>query len=131
MKYVYPVVFYDDVNSVGVNVVDLPGCHTFGDDIAHALLEAKEVIELWLYHAENENKPIPTPSALENIQLKQYESLTLVAADTDAYRKANDVRAVKKVISIPSWLNYQAERVNAPFAQILKQGLMDYLQDGK
>jgi hypothetical protein len=29
---------------------------------------------------------------------------------------------------IPSWLNHQAEKANAPFSQILQQGLKEYLR---
>jgi hypothetical protein len=54
--------------------------------------------------------------------------LTLIAADTDEYRQANDTRAIKKTLSIPSWLNHQAEKANAPFSQILQQGLKEYLR---
>jgi len=51
-----------------------------------------------------------------------------IAADTDEYRKANDTRAVKKTLSIPAWLNRRAETANAPFSQILQQGLKEYLR---
>jgi len=52
----------------------------------------------------------------------------MVAADTDEYRRQNDTRAVKKTLSIPAWLNYRAEKANAPFSQILQQGLKEYLR---
>ena len=126
MKYAYLAVLYPDDGKVGVSVPDLPGCHTFGDDKADALLMAKDAIEMWLWDAENKNEPIPCAS--ETLQHEAGEILTLIAADTDAYRKANDTRAVKKTLSIPSWLNHQAEKANAPFSQILQQGLKEYLQ---
>lgn len=126
MKYVYPAILYPDDGKIGVTVPDLPGCHTFGDDIADALFMAKDAIEMWLWHAENENKIIPAAS--KNLATKKGETLNLVAADTDEYRKANDTRAVKKTLSIPSWLNHQAEKANAPFSQILQQGLKEYLK---
>lgn len=126
MKYAYPVILYPDDGKIGVTVPDLPGCHTFGDDKADALFMAKDAIEMWLWNAENEKLPIPTPS--ESLPTKSNEILTLIAADTDEWRRANDTRAVKKTLTIPSWLNSQAEKANAPFSQILQQGLKDYLQ---
>jgi len=126
MKYVYPVILYEDDGKVGVTVPDLPGCHTFGDDVADALFMAKDAIEMWLWNAENENMTIP--SASKHLATEKGETVNLVAADTDEYRKANDTRAIKKTLSIPSWLNHQAEKANAPFSQILQQGLKDYLQ---
>ena len=125
MKYVYPVILYEDDGKIGVTVPDLPGCHTFGDDIADALLMAKDAVEMWLWSAEN--KGIKIPPASENPLHEPNETLTLVAADTDEWRCANDTRSVKKTLSIPSWLNVQAEKANAPFSQILQEGLKEYL----
>jgi len=107
-------------------VPDLPGCHTFGKDIADALLMARDAIEMWLWSAEDEKINIPSPS--QNLQAEPGETLTLIPADTDEYRKAHDTKSVKKTLSIPSWLNHQAEKANAPFSQILQQGLKEYLQ---
>ena len=126
MKYVYPAILYPDDGKIGVTVPDLPGCHTFGDDMADALFMAKDAIEMWLWNAENEALPIPTPS--DALHCEPSKTLTLIAADTDEYRKANDTRAVKKTLSIPAWLNSQAEKANAPYSQILQQGLKEYLR---
>jgi predicted RNase H-like HicB family nuclease len=125
MKYAYPAILYPDGVAVGVRVPDLPGCFTFGRDRAEALLMAKDAVEMWLWDAENNQEPIPQPS--DSLPAGQGETLTLVAADTDEYRRANDTRAVKKTLSIPAWLNYKAEKANAPFSQILQQGLKEYL----
>ena len=125
MKYVYPVILYPDDGKIGVTVPDLKGCHTFGDDIADALVMAKDAIEMWLWDAENSNESIPPASA--SLPVSDGEMLTLVLADTDEWRKAHDNRAVKKTLTLPSWLNTQAEKANAPFSQILQQGLKEYL----
>jgi len=125
MKYVYPAILYADESKIGVTVPDLPGCHTYGEGVPDALFLAKDAIEMWLWHAENTALPIPPAS--KELPVKPGETLTLIAADTDAYRKANDTRAVKKTLSLPSWLNTQAEMANAPFSQILQEGLKAYL----
>jgi len=125
MKYVYPVILYTDDDKVGVTIPDLPGCHTYGEDKADALLAAKDAVEMWLWSAENEGVKIPTPS--DALDVTEGQVMTLVAADTDEWRRANDTRSVKKTLSIPSWLNVQAEKANAPFSQILQEGLKEYL----
>jgi predicted RNase H-like HicB family nuclease len=125
MKYVYPAILYPDDDKIGVTVPDLPGCHTYGDNKADALLMAKDAVEMWLWDAENSSELVPAAS--ETLSLEPGETLTLIAADTDEFRRANETRAVKKTLTIPSWLNYQAEKVNAPFSQILQQGLKEYL----
>lgn len=126
MKYAYPVILYPDDNQIGVEVPDLPGCITFGENMADALFMAKDAMEMWLWHAENEGLAIPAPSG--NLQPDQGETITLIAADTEEYRKAHDSKAVKKTLTIPSWLNHKAEKANAPFSQILQEGLKSYLQ---
>lgn len=126
MKYVYPAILFPDDGQIGVTVPDLPGCHTYGVDMADALFMAQDAVEMWLWNAENNSTPIPQAS--ETLPIAPGETLTLIAADTDEYRKENDSRAVKKTLSIPAWLNHQAEKANAPFSQILQQGLKEYLR---
>jgi len=123
---VYPVILYPVDDKIGVTIPDLPGCHTFGEDMADALLAAKDAIEMWLWDAENKVEYIPCAS--EVIDITDGQTLTLVAADTDEWRRAHDTRSVKKTLSVPSWLNAQAEKANAPFSQILQEGLKEYLR---
>ena len=126
MKYVYPAILFPDDGQIGVKVPDLPGCFTYGRDKADALFMAKDAIEIWLWSAENDKASIPPAS--DSLPLELGEILTLIAADTDEYRRANETRAIKKTLSIPSWLNALAEKANAPFSQILQEGLKNYLQ---
>ena len=126
MKYVYPVILYPDDDKTGATVPDLLGCHTYGNTVADALFMAKDAMEMWLWNAENEGMVIPRPS--DSVKPGKNETVTLIAADTDEYRKTNDNKAIKKTLSIPSWLNREAEKANAPFSQILQQGLKEYLK---
>jgi len=125
VKYVYPAILFPDKGTVGVKVPDLPGCFTYASNTAEALLMAKDAVEMWLWDAENNKESIPSPSA--SLVSEPNETITLIAADTDEYRRANDTRAVKKTLTIPAWLNYKAEQHNAPFSQILQEGLKAYL----
>ena len=130
MKYVYPAVFTAEEGKILVSVPDLPGLHTFGNNMADALYMVQDAIEMWLWDAENKSESIPSASSFKEISEKYKSSehiVSLVAADTDEYRRQNDTRAVKKTLSIPAWLNYKAEMANAPFSQILQQGLKEYL----
>jgi len=126
MKYVYPAVVYPDEKYICISVPDLPGCFTYGKDMAEALDMGKDALEMWLWSAENEKLPIPQAS--KTLPTKDGETLTLILADTDAWRRENDKRSVKKTLTVPAWLNNQAEKANAPFSQILQQGLKEYLK---
>jgi len=128
MKYVYPVIIYPDDEMISATVPDLPGCHTFGENVADALIMAKDAIEMWLWDAENKNENIPEATPSCEVKLDENQQVTLVAADTDEWRRLYDTKAVKKTLSIPSWLNTRAEKANAPFSQILQEGLKEYLK---
>jgi len=129
MKYVYPVIFSVDGTATAAHVPDLPSIFTFGENIADAISNAQDAIEMWLWDAENKNEAIPSASSLEDVRkgCNEGEFANLVVADTSEYRKANDVRAIKKTLTVPSWLNYEAEKANAPFSQLLQQSLKEYL----
>ena len=131
MKYVYPAIFtIEEDSNILVSVPDLPGLHTFGNSMADALYMAQDAIEMWLWDAENKGEAIPSASSQAKIAKmckSKDQVVSLVAADTDEYRRQNDTRSVKKTLSIPAWLNHKAEIANAPFSQILQQGLKDYL----
>ena len=130
MKYVYPAIFTPEEGNILVSVPDLPGLHTFGSNLADALYMAQDAMEMWLWDAENKGESIPWASSQADVAKMcetPEQTVSMVAANTDEYRRQNDSRAVKKTLSIPAWLNHQAEKVNAPFSQILQQGLKDYL----
>jgi predicted RNase H-like HicB family nuclease len=130
MRYAYPAIFKPEGGKTLVSVPDLPGLHTFGDSLADALYMAQDAIEMWLWDAENNREQIPAASALPDIAKRCDEPdqfVSIVAADTDEYRRQNDTRAVKKTLSIPSWLNAEAEHAGVNFSQILQNGLKEYL----
>ena len=134
MKYVYPAVFTQEDGKVLVTLPDFFSCHTSGDTLAEAMDMAKDAAEMLLYHLEKDGDEVPTPSTLDDA-MEKYEKeynekgafASFIAADTDEWRKQNDKRAVNKMVTIPAWLKYQAEQANAPFSQIMQQGLKEFL----
>ena len=132
MEYVYPAIITPlGSNGFDASIPDLPYCRTCGKDLPEALFMAKDAVEMWLWDAENNSEPIPQASSVADTAklCETAESfVSLIAADTDDYRRKHDTRAVKKTLTIPRWLNHQAEQANAPFSQILQQGLKEYLR---
>ena len=122
-KYCFAAVFTPEETGYSVDFPDLEGCYTCGDDLQDALYMAQDVLNYTLCDLENEGKavPAPTPSAL--ISLQDGEFTTYVLADTAAYRRAHDNRAVKKTLTIPQWLNAAAEAANVNFSQTLQEAL--------
>ena len=124
MKYVYPAIFVSENGKYYVSVPDLSGCHTVGDDLQDAIEMARDAIEMWLCIAEDKSENIPMPT----LDLKSEEGfVSLIDADTTLYRKMTDKKAVKKTLSIPSWLNTQAELSGVNFSQVLQEALLQKL----
>jgi hypothetical protein len=44
------------------------------------------------------------------------------------YRKKYENKAIKKTLTIPSWLNFAAETANINFSQTLQRALKEELQ---
>lgn len=122
MKYVYPAIFTPIENGeFDVKIPDLPGCRTCGKDLADAIFMAEDATAMWLWDAESKSESIPAATALPIVAAPQF--VNYIVADTDEYRKKHDNRAVKKTLSIPSWLNSQAEQAGINFSQVLQDAL--------
>lgn len=88
---------------------------------------ASDALCLMLYNMEEENKPIPEPSDPLKIKTNNNSFISLIYCDTIEYRKFYDNKAVKKTLTIPSWLNTVAEKENVNFSLILQNGLKEHL----
>lgn len=128
MKYAYPAIFSpEEDGSYGVVVPDLPGCVTCGNDVIDAIEMVRDAISRWLCDAEVKNEKIPKTSGLADHHTPVGGFVNLVDVDTAEYRRQNESKAVKKTLTIPSWLNVQAEKSGINFSQILQEALRDRL----
>jgi len=128
-RYVYPVVLSpEDKGGYFVNFPDLEGCYSQGDDLADALEMAKDVLALRLCVYEDDKKAIPIATPQEDLALEAGQIISLVSADTAEYRKIWDSKAVKKTLTLPSWLNTLAEREGVNFSQTLQKALKEELK---
>lgn len=124
MKYVYPAIFTEENGQYLVSVPDLSGCHTFGDTLNEAIEMARDAMAMWLCIAEDKRETIPKPS----LNLTADNGIvSYVDIDTILYRRQTDNKAVKKTLSIPSWLNTQAELSGINFSNVLQNALIEQL----
>lgn len=128
MKYVYPAIFTpEEEGGYSVAFPDVQGCYTQGEDLAEAMFMAEDALALMLYELEDAGKPAPDATPLSEIRASGNEVVTLVKADTMEYRKMFNSKAVKKTLTIPGWLNEQAEKANVNFSKLLQDALMSEL----
>jgi predicted RNase H-like HicB family nuclease len=102
--------------------------NTQGKDYADAMEMARDAIGIVGIDMEDDNEALPKPSELSQT-LKRHESdiVTLVDVDFAEYRRKNDMRAVKKNCTIPSWLNFEAEKAGVNFSAVLQSALKETL----
>jgi predicted RNase H-like HicB family nuclease len=127
-EYVFPAVFTkEDDGGYSIYFPDVDGCFTQGEDMRDGLTMANDALCLMLYHLEEKCEPIPTPSDPLDIEVGANSFISLVDCDTMEYRRFNDNKAVKKTLTVPSWLNTMAEQAGVNFSQVLQNALKEQL----
>lgn len=106
MKYIYTALFtpIEDGSGYYAKVPDLPGCITTGNSLSDAIDQITDAMSAWLVVAEDEGEPIAPPSPQEKLSVDAGTICSLISADTIEYRAQTDTRAVRKNVSLPSWM---------------------------
>ena len=126
MKQVYPIILSPEAEGgYSVSVPDLD-IGTQGETLSECIEMARDAIGLLGICMQDEHREIPVPSVITPAH-KENEIVTLVDIDFDAYRRAQDMKAVRKNVTIPSYLNDMAEKAGINFSQILQEGLKQRL----
>ena len=127
MKAVYPVIMSEGQDHILVYVPDF-NINTQGRDYADAMEMSRDAIGLIGIDMEDENEAIPNPSLLSDIEVeRETDLLTLVDVDFTDYRRRNDMRTVRRNVSLPSWLDVEAERAGVNVSAILQNALKQEL----
>ena len=128
MKYAYTAVFTPEENGLySVSFPDLHGCYTSGNDMSDAVYMAQDVLNLTLYDLEQDKKPIPKARKPQDVEVTRDQFTSVIAVDTDTYRRFYENKSVKKTLMIPMWLNERAEQANVNFSCVLQSALKDLL----
>ena len=125
--YIYPCVFIYDTDGISIYFPDLDGCVSFGEDEQQACYNAKEVLSLHLYGMEKDGDEIPPPSSITNVELDEGEKLLFVDVFMPTFRARQDNKFVNKTLTLPRWLNIEAERAGVNFSQMLQATLKEHL----
>lgn len=133
--YRYPAIFSYEKDGVHIVFPDLPGCVTFGSDEEEAVRMAREALTLHLYGMEQDEEEIPRPSSMkmlaEQEELQKNEMFILIEAFMPAFREKQSKRFVKKTLSVPYWMNVEAERIGLNFSQTLQNAILQKLELAK
>ncbi len=128
MKKAYPVVMTQGKEFLVVFVPDF-NINTQGIDLPDAMEMARDAIGLMGIDMQDEGEVLPDASSLADVQAQAPlgSIVSLVDVDFTEYRRKNDMRAVKKNCTIPSWLNAEAEKAGVNFSAVLQAALKNAL----
>lgn len=130
--YRYIALLDYEEDGVHVTFPDLPGCVSFGKDEAEAVKEAREALGLHLWGMEEDGDTPPAPSSIRALteaeKPQSNETFFLVDAFMPVIREKMAQRFVKKTLSIPAWLNTEAENYGINFSKTLQKALKQELQ---
>lgn len=128
MKNSYPIILMPDQVGYVVYVPDFD-INTEGDTLTEAIEMARDAIGVVGIDMEDDGEVLPEPTAVSELKVNSaVEIVTLVDVDFGEYRRKNDMRAVKKNCTIPSWLNFEAEKAGVNFSAILTAALKSELK---
>ena len=127
VKKAYPIVMTQGDDYIVVYIPDFK-INTEGTDTADAMEMAREAIGIVGIDMEDDNEQLPAPSALAEVSAAYPDgTVTLVDVDFTEYRRRNDMRTVRRNVSLPSWLNAAAEKANLNVSAVLQAALKDAL----
>lgn len=128
MKKAYPVILSQGEKFIVVYIPDFE-INTQGENVADAIEMARDAIGIVGIDMEDDGETLPEPTAISKVKGdSESDIVTLVDVDFGEYRRKNDMRAVKKNCTIPSWLNFEAEKAGVNFSAILTSALKDELK---
>lgn len=140
MKQVYPT-FIIDLNDGSEHpfLVCVPDMDIFteGDSFADAIEMARDAIGATGISMEDNKDELPVPSdqaaAIQKVKQDTEDIdfskgiLTYVDVDFSEYRKKIDTKTVRRNVTLPSWLNYEAEHAGINVSRVLQEALMNVL----
>ncbi|MCD8118373.1 MAG: type II toxin-antitoxin system HicB family antitoxin [Lachnospiraceae bacterium] len=137
MKTAYPVIFTDVGTNILIEVPDLNILTEANEEgkpkgtIADAMKMARDAIGLEYIALEDIGKDITPPSDISSVDVKKgtfvdcgQGFLSMVDVDVTEYRKRADNRTVRRNVTLPNWLNVEAERAHINVSKTLQEALM-------
>lgn len=133
MRKAYPVIFtiLDDI--ILIEVPDF-GITTEGKDIEDAIEMARDAIGICGICKEDNNEKLPEASDLRDVDISKgifseegSSFVSIVDIDFVEYRRKQDNKSVRRNVTLPSWLNFEAEKAHINVSKVLQEALMSKL----
>lgn len=137
MKVTYPVIFTDVGTNILIEVPDL-GIYTEANEegkdkgsMADAIMMARDAIGIYCIEAQDAKEELATASELSQVDVSKSMFsedgtgiVSLVDVDLSVYRRMLDNKTVRRNVTLPNWLNQEAERSHINVSKVLQEALM-------
>jgi hypothetical protein len=144
MKVAYPTIFTETDNNILIEIPDLgiltesnSENETMGN-LADAVAMARDAIGLHCISMEDKEETLIRASRIQEIDEKKstfYEDgktfVSIVDVDLLGYRQKNDMKMVRRNVTLPNWLNREAEAAHINVSRVLQEALMSKLNISK
>ena len=140
MVVAYPVIFTEVDTNILIEVPDLEILTEANEEgkakgtIADAIKMARDAIGISCIDREDNGEEIVSSSRMESIDVKNStfrgegkSIISMVDVDLSEYRRKIDTKVVRKNVSLPSWLNYEADKAGINVSRVLQEALVNVL----
>ncbi len=125
MKTAYPAIVHAEDGGFWVDFPDLEGCFSDGETMAEAISNASDALGGYLCSLMDRDMDAPKASDIKEIDAEG-DFATIIVTDPLSYKKST--KAVKKTLTIPEWLNEEAEKRHVNFSSVLQKALIAMIQ---
>ena len=128
MKLVYPIIITKTDDKKVPYLIKIPALNglTQGTTIENSIQMARDYIGLNILDRQDDQEPIPE-SVYQLPVTQSSEITTLIDVDIDEYRRKNDLKVVKKTLTIPNYLNKLGQDNHINFSELLTNALKEKL----
>lgn len=125
MKTAFPAIVHEEDGSFWVEFPDLEGCFSEGGTMADAISNASDALGGYLCSVMDRGIDIPVSSDVKEID-PEGGFVTIIVTDPLSYKRST--KSVKKTLTIPEWLNDEAEKRHVNFSSVLQKALISMIQ---
>ena len=118
----YPAIFTkENDGDYSVSFPDLDGCFSCGDGMSRAAEMATEALDGYLASVMDRGLAVPKPSDIKDVKTANGEYVVMISGNPEKLLKKN--KAVKKTLTIPEWLNDEADKRHINYSSVLQDAL--------
>lgn len=125
MKAAYPAIIHEEDGGYWVEFPDLDGCFSDGETLPDAISNAADALGGYLCSLMDRGLTVPAASDAKAIEAGE-GLVSIIVTDPLSYK--HNTKAVKKTLTIPEWLNDEAEKRHINFSSVLQKALIAMIE---